>query len=115
MKNMYSVILDGELLPDMHVLLFENVTVALYSFLLLSIAYGRKDFKLYKVGVINSNGVIVNTDNIYVCDINSLMSVYDSVCNKDDVKNVPRDLFNKSLEALETSIKNKYNMEHNDE
>lgn len=115
MKNMYCIMLDGELLPDMHVLLFENITVALYSFLLLSIAYARKDFKLYQVGIINSNGVILNTDNTFVCDINSLISVYDSVCNKNDVKNVPRDLFNKSLEALETAVKNKYNMEASNE
>ncbi len=115
MKNMFSVMLDGELLPDMHVLLFENITVALYSFLLLCIAYGRKDLKFYKVGVINSQGVIVNTEHSFVCDINSLMSVYDSVCDKDDVKNVPRDLFNKSLDALNTAVKNKFNMEASNE
>ncbi len=115
MKNMYCVMLDGELLPDMHVLLFENTTVALYSFLLLSIAYARKDLNLYKVGDIDTNGVIVNAEHTFVCDINSLMSVYDKVCDKDDVKNVSRDLFNKSLEALDTAVKNKYNMEASDE
>ena len=103
--------LDGELLPDMHILLFENETVALYSYLLLCIAYARKDLQLYKVGVIQSDSVIVDNTRHFICDINSLMSRYDKVCNKDDVKNVPRDLFNKSFEALDTAVKNKYNME----
>ena len=111
MKSMYSIMLDGELLPDMHILLFENETVALYSYLLLCIAYARKDLLLYKVGVIQSDGIIVDAGRQFVCDINSLISRYDKVCNKDDVKNVPRDLFNKSLEALETAVKNKFSME----
>lgn len=115
MKNMYSVMLDGELLPDMHILLFENITVALYSFLLLSIAYSRNDLKFYRVGSINNNGVIENTEYTFVCDINSILSVYDTYSNKDDVKNVSRDLFNKSLDALATAVKNKYNMEATNE
>lgn len=109
MKSMYTILLNGELLPDMHVLLFENKTVALYSFLLLCIAYARNDLVMYRIGTIDDNGVIDDTGRFFFADVHTIMSKYDAYCDKNDVKNMPREAFVKSLEALELAIKNKLN------
>lgn len=110
MKTMYTILLNGEILPDMHVLLFENKTVALYSFLLLCIAYSRNDLVMYQVGSIDKNGVINNFDRSFFSDFHTIMSKYDEYSNKDDVKNISRELFVKSIDALDVAIKNKLNL-----
>ena len=115
MKTMYTILLNGEIIPDMHVLLFQNRTVALYSYLLLSIAYARNDLVLYEIGSIDNYGVISNTNRVFVTDIHTIMSKYDEYCQNNDEKNVSRDLFVKSLEALNVAIKNKLNVGVEDE
>ena len=112
---MYTVLLNGEIIPDMHVLLFQNRTVALYSYLLLSIAYARNDLVLYEIGSIDNYGVINETSRVFVTDIHTIMSKYDEYFDKDDEKVVPRDFFIKSLEALNVAIKNKLNVGVEDE
>lgn len=115
MKDMYVILLNGELLPDMHVLLFKNKTVALYSYLLLCIAYARNDLVIYRCGSIDDNGVIIDTGRNFFSDIHTLMSKYDEYCDKDDVNNISREIIVKSLEALDVAIKNKLNIGDKDE
>lgn len=115
MKELYTILLDGELLPDMHVLAFENKTVALYSYLLLCIAYARKDLKLYRIGSIDPHGYIGDNNYTFVCDINTILARYDEFTRIEDEKNVPRDVFNSSLNALDVAVSNKFKMEVADE
>lgn len=113
-KTIYMLVKDGRLLPDSHLLIFENPISALVSLLLFSVTYACKDLKLYKVGDLTDD---LNTFEFgsyrmdFFCDFHNVKSLFTEYsANKDFTENVEinEKYINDLIDLVDLAIKNQF-------
>lgn len=111
-KNVYCLKLDGSLLPDTHLFCFSDPLTAILTLYLFSVTFASKHIQLYRVGSIDSNGIITSVCDRFVCDYNNgkdlLVSIRQSDPDKYKDNPVTLDYINSICSDVDRVISEKY-------